>query len=366
MHARVTTLSIPFLLAFSPSLFAQAINIDYGVDAGTPADTFGAASGQAGVWNSLSGFEDEPVFLQDTSGNDTEVGLIRSLPFGQALSDAPETTGDMAALLDDYLDLHSVPAEFMFTDIQPGEYLLYAYSWPPDNSNYRTSLWVNDDSDNAQLVGGAWPGGFQQGITHAVHTAQVNDDRTLVLHTFGLTKGTLNGLQLVPQAYYLAIEPEGPLLKVVQAHEPAQTLFRMTLNDEALAEPPMLHYRADASLPYVSIPMTMSEPDVWAGTLPGFACTDRPEWYISAVGTLSGVRLWPVEAFDSPLGVRVKAFDGDMNGDESIDARDIAPFVAAVLAESGDLTDICHGDFDDSGAMDVADVGGLVDAILAD
>lgn len=38
----------------SPSL-AQPLNIDFGTEFGGPADTFGAAAGQPGVWNTLSG-----------------------------------------------------------------------------------------------------------------------------------------------------------------------------------------------------------------------------------------------------------------------------------------------------------------------
>jgi hypothetical protein len=46
----------PTLLALTGALHAQTFNVDFGsvaFGAGTPSATYGAASGQAGVWNSV-------------------------------------------------------------------------------------------------------------------------------------------------------------------------------------------------------------------------------------------------------------------------------------------------------------------------
>src|SRR5262245_27515735 len=68
---------------------AQSFNVDFGDTFGTPADSFGAAVGQTGRWNSINGLEVGPVKLLDVNGNTTGVVLVFSLPFGQAQFDHP-------------------------------------------------------------------------------------------------------------------------------------------------------------------------------------------------------------------------------------------------------------------------------------
>jgi len=47
------------------------------------------------------------------------------------------------------------------------------------------------------LVGGEWPGGYREGITHAVHRSFTRAGDTVTFRLFGIGKGTLNGLQMV-------------------------------------------------------------------------------------------------------------------------------------------------------------------------
>lgn len=56
--------------------------------------------------------------------------------------------------------------------------------------------------------------------------------------------------------------------------------------------------------------------------------------------------------------------DGDMNGDGPTNGPDIALFVEAVIAGSSVFADVCHGDFSNHGTLDVADIGGMVAALL--
>lgn len=56
--------------------------------------------------------------------------------------------------------------------------------------------------------------------------------------------------------------------------------------------------------------------------------------------------------------------DGDMNGDGSVDAKDIPLFTTALL-NGGTQMDVCHGDFNGSSNLDVGDINGMVAELLA-
>lgn len=57
--------------------------------------------------------------------------------------------------------------------------------------------------------------------------------------------------------------------------------------------------------------------------------------------------------------------DGDMDGADGTNGNDIALFVEAMLSGSTNAGDLCHGDFDNSGTLDAADVPAMVNALLA-
>jgi len=174
---------------------AQSFNVDFGTQFGPPNTSYGAAAGQPGFWNERNGFEDESTTLVDVLGRKTAVTVAFSLPFGQAGFDNPATVGDDQALLDDYFDLHSVPATIEVRGLAKGAYAVYTYLWAPDSPDYRTSLSVSGRP--ARWIGGAWPGGLREGITHSRDVVQVPQGGTIVLSVFGLPKGSLNGLQIV-------------------------------------------------------------------------------------------------------------------------------------------------------------------------
>ena len=44
------------LVGLSPSASVTALNIDFGLQGGPPSSSFGAASGQVGVWNNITAF----------------------------------------------------------------------------------------------------------------------------------------------------------------------------------------------------------------------------------------------------------------------------------------------------------------------
>ena len=190
----------------APAAWSQSFNIDLGTQFGAPSPGYGAAASQPGFWNERNGFEDETATLVSVKGEKTAVTLVPSLPFGQAGFDFPGTTGDDQALLDDYFDLHSVPATFEIRGLAAGTYAVYTYAWAPDEAAFKTS--VSLAGRPARLIGGAWPGGFQEGITHSRDVVRISPGGTIVIAVFGIPKGTMNGLQVVQLSRASFSEPE--------------------------------------------------------------------------------------------------------------------------------------------------------------
>ena len=78
MSSRVPLLLASLIVVLSPSsVQAQALNIDLGYILGTPSDTFGAASGQAGRWNTVTNVS-YTYNLLDTSGAPTPANITLS------------------------------------------------------------------------------------------------------------------------------------------------------------------------------------------------------------------------------------------------------------------------------------------------
>jgi hypothetical protein len=55
---------------------------------------------------------------------------------------------------------------------------------------------------------------------------------------------------------------------------------------------------------------------------------------------------------------------GDMYVDTKVDGLDISPFIAAALANSTNVNDVYIADFNNNGAVDLADVDPFVSALL--
>jgi hypothetical protein len=107
--------------------------------------------------------------------------------------DNPSTTGDDELLLDDAQDIGFQPLATTWTvsGLLPGHYTTYTYAFAPDSISYVTSV-------NGTPVGGAWPGTYAAGITHAVHNFSVAPGGTIVLTLVAVSGyGSLNGLQIV-------------------------------------------------------------------------------------------------------------------------------------------------------------------------
>ncbi|MCC6622939.1 MAG: hypothetical protein IT385_16895 [Deltaproteobacteria bacterium] len=172
----------------------RGFNLDAGTMFGQPSRGWGGAAEQVGVWMPLSFHAENPVTLSGLDGEPTTVTLEANLPFGPASFAHDGPSGDEERLLEDYLDLHSTGGTFTFKGVPPGDYVVYTYAWGPDDDRYRTRVTLGEET---QEIGGAWTGALAQGITHARHAVTVPSTGKLEIYTFG-TKGTLNGIQLVP------------------------------------------------------------------------------------------------------------------------------------------------------------------------
>jgi len=178
---------------------AQSFNVDFSELAGAPSPTYGAAAGQAGQWMTIPSFNSGGLFpLVDTSGIARPATIVPSLPNGPATFDHPATVGDDEALLDDYFDLRSAPTLIEVIGLDPGTYDVFVYTWAPDDGRFGT--FVSIQGVDQGLIGGEWPGGLVEGITHSAERVTIGAGEPLGLNFFGITKGTLNGLQIVPVA----------------------------------------------------------------------------------------------------------------------------------------------------------------------
>lgn len=174
---------------------AQSFNVDFAGQAGTPGDSFGAAAGQAGIWNVFDPATDGLNQMTSISGVLTDAVLDFSTG-PAALSADPGTSGDVEALLDDgVLGLGDVLTSFTVAGLQNGAYSLVVYAFTGGNAGTQTTLFVGDDM---QSVGGAWSGDFEESVTHATFDLLVRDGRLevgFVASVFG-TSGIVNGFQL--------------------------------------------------------------------------------------------------------------------------------------------------------------------------
>ncbi len=186
-------------LVLSSAAVAQDINIDVGLNAapfGLPASTFGAAAGQPGTWNAVSPGPLGAQALVDVSGAPTAASMQRLTGSSLNMSyDNVFVSGDDQLLLEDAQDIGMSPSgsTWSIDGLSAGHYTLYTYAWAPDSISHVTTV-------NGMPVGGAWPGGYVAGITHAVHSFVVVPGGSIVI-TLGTTAGfgTFNGVQIVAE-----------------------------------------------------------------------------------------------------------------------------------------------------------------------
>ena len=181
----------------------QSLNIDFGSGAGTPSDSF-AGVGAAGHWNAIPGVPGVIYPLDGLDGQPSNVA-VRVFPIAAGYEasswEFPETTGDLAALLDDGLPgLGDVVVSARIAGLAPGTYEVYTYAWLPNVPGLLTWIFISDVQDSIQVIGGDWPGQLQTPITHAEHVVEVTEGMILEINSVGAIwtwDGVMEGIQLV-------------------------------------------------------------------------------------------------------------------------------------------------------------------------
>ncbi len=203
-RALVWIVGVVAALIVAPCANAQLINLDFSRAGGQPSDLFGAAPGQAGFWNVY--VPGAPAhLLSDLAGgptdNATVVGPMGPIP-DVGIND-PLIDGDAAALLEDgFNGGGDVFQRISLRGIDEGTYFLFLYGLSPNLPNDSTFFSVEADGDVVLLTdasaGGAWPGGFQAGVTHVIY--EVTTTNGLIDIDFGGgifgDTGYFSGLQL--------------------------------------------------------------------------------------------------------------------------------------------------------------------------
>ncbi len=193
-------------LALAAPLRAQSFDVDLGDALGNvvPSNAFGGVIGQAGAWQSVPVLAGVATPLADVDGNATAVTATCS---GGSVAAANlnlvNATSDDLALLDDALDPGAGTATVTIAGLAAGDYLVVTYAIGPDYAIFQTDVSVAGSSDPTQVVGGAFFGDYELGVTHARHRVTIASGGALVVsiakHVPGppINYASCNGLQIV-------------------------------------------------------------------------------------------------------------------------------------------------------------------------
>lgn len=204
-------LAMAILISVRPAL-AQSINVDFGGPESLPAATYGGA-GLPGVWNPIGVLPPgQRAALVDRAGQSIAAQIYMIGGTSMLVTDDPSTTGDHEALLDDMLIGFNNPVDVCIwvENLENGEYEVITYAMTPADPGLQSRVRVDFGDPGPVMIGGAWPGAHQEGITFARHTVQVTDGG-IALHS-GLWSANIqsgiNGLQLRPTSTTAIEEPE--------------------------------------------------------------------------------------------------------------------------------------------------------------
>lgn len=197
---------------------AQCINIDFGDAFGTPSSTYGAASGQAGVWQTITPALGTSFPLVDVTGAPTGAtvkfkwGPLATVGIG-GRDEAP--TGEDEKLMDDWWSLngndYSLLFRVSFEGLEPGLYRVYSYAWWDDGNTELvmtelqrgragyTPCGSGTWPGHQFLAGRSYPGGALVPGSYVVDAATSFDGQLRIDHQSLSFPGCFNGLQLVKE-----------------------------------------------------------------------------------------------------------------------------------------------------------------------
>lgn len=192
-------LCLVLVLALSKPTTAQGVNVDIGVASPGPSASFGAAAGQPGVWNAVSGAASGPVALVNLAGSASAVTLTRTSGSASDVAvDNPGTSGNDELLMDD-ITYPLTTSTWTIGGLAAGTYGVTTYAWAPDNALYVTGVVVNGNAPTN--VGGAWPGSFVLGTTHAFDNVTIPAAGTITITLSAFASfASFNGFQIKPGA----------------------------------------------------------------------------------------------------------------------------------------------------------------------
>ncbi|NIO39662.1 MAG: hypothetical protein GTO41_05375, partial [Burkholderiales bacterium] len=132
--------------------WAQSVNIDIGRNWGPPANAFGAAAGQAGVWNNINAVGTRDIV--DLGGATTDIDLTLGPAFegnasGPPTTDAERLVGDMFYVCRSFPYCGPPSWSVQMTGVENGAYDVYVYA--PSHSSVPTGNFTVNGIDVANL-----------------------------------------------------------------------------------------------------------------------------------------------------------------------------------------------------------------------
>jgi hypothetical protein len=206
-RARILVVSTLLVLVAASTAHAQTFNLAFGPVNMQPSSSYGAA-GLPGHWHAMTAANGTTTFnLVDISGTTTAVRLTQ-IGGSQILHvDDLSTTGNDQTLMDHFLITYTPTLEtcLFLNALQNGVYEVLTYAWMPRSPT--VMAYVSSDEEPGfphEIVGGAWPGGHQEGVTYSRHYCIVGPpfNGRLRIHS-GIVPGApaangaaMNGLQV--------------------------------------------------------------------------------------------------------------------------------------------------------------------------
>ncbi|MEZ6015564.1 MAG: hypothetical protein R3F49_10650 [Planctomycetota bacterium] len=196
------------LLALAPAAAAapiQGLNVDLGANilfAPAPSASYGAASGQQGVWNPFPPAL-VPTPLLDLSGGSAGVTLFSDSSSSFTVFPSAMAPGEDQRLMEDFQITPNLNTLVTWTleGLYDGPYTLFVYASDPTNAALQVEVGVPASGAPNQVVGGGWPGMHVPGVTFATFTVGVlGGTLEFTAEVVGgqLDSGVVNGFQLVP------------------------------------------------------------------------------------------------------------------------------------------------------------------------
>jgi hypothetical protein len=184
IRGSLAVITFVFAAVLVPSTHAQNINVKVGF--GAPSNAFGAASGQAGVWNTLS--TDQTVALTDVQGQPTTATTSHQGCYAYGCSDCPEQCVTLPGQEDEGILLNSWMSPECYAGLPtigvsgllPGRYTLHLYAYygcsPTQVSTHTVRVAIHGGPTfflQSYVLGGvAWQGTWD-GFPYAVATFDV-------------------------------------------------------------------------------------------------------------------------------------------------------------------------------------------------